>query len=186
MSNNAHQTTDISSLNAPELAALTELNLSGAAEGDDPPIFLTGDPCLVRSREDDGLNVHYQMCLAPPRGRELRVALPWLIEECCPNCQGQGVMYRWAQHNLNYTAVPCEECDGSGTLSHLDQIPLTISPELRGQRVIRKRRAGHFDARLGRRGDLILNLTWLERMRPTMNADPEAVEPLAALKGPSN
>jgi len=164
MTNSIYQVLNISGHGLDELMALTELNKS------EP------DKWLIQSRSEDGLNVHYQLCIVYPKGEEFQVTLPWQAQRECPNCQGQGVVYRWSRDNSSYEAAACEECRGQGSAVHDSEISVTINDGLGGQRVIRKCRAGNFNARLGLRGDLILNITWVEELpRPEAEEQSEAL-----------
>ena len=167
MSNNVYQVLNISGNSPEELMALTGLN--GNQSGPDLNNLSAvgawpGDKWLIQSCGEDGLNVYYQLCIVYPRGREFQMTLPWLVQEVCPSCQGQGVLYRWSRDNSSYEASPCEDCRGEGSYNYDSEINVTVNDGLGGQRVIRKRQAGRFNARLGLRGDLILNITWVEEL----------------------
>lgn len=165
MSNNVYQVLNITGDHSPELMALAEMNgssLASAANGG--PEAGAGHKWLIQSTTEDGLNVHYQLWMVYPRGREFQVTLPWLAQEACPNCQGQGVVYKWNRSNSAYEAVQCEDCLGAGANSYDSEIAITINDGLGGQRTIRKQQAGRLNARLGLRGDLILNITWVEKL----------------------
>jgi len=180
MSHNVYQVLNISGNGSEEVMVLNELNQArtGAEtriDGDNWP----GEKWLIQSRDDDGLNVHYQLCIVYPRGQEFQVTLPWLAQETCPNCQGQGVVYRWSRDNSTYNAVECEDCHGDGAYSYDSEINITINDGVGGQRVIRKRQAGRFNASLGLRGDLILNINWVEELPGVKNIDSQPGDRLA-------
>lgn len=165
MSNNVYQVLNITGDNSPELMALAEMNGTGLSPADHgAPEAQPGNKWLIQSTNDDGLNVHYQLWLVYPRGREFQVTLPWLAQESCPHCQGQGVVYKWNRDNSAYEAAQCEDCLGAGANSYDSEISITINDGLGGQRIIRKKQAGRLNARLGLRGDLILNITWVEKL----------------------
>ncbi len=153
MTNSIYQVLNISGTGLDDLMALSELNKSRA-----------NNKWLIQSRSEDGLNIHYQLCIVYPRGEEFQITLPWQAREQCPNCQGQGVVYRWSRDNSNYEAAECDQCRGDGSSGYDSEINVTINDGLGGQRVIRKRQAGKFNARQGLRGDLILNITWVEEL----------------------
>ena len=156
-----YQVTEITGRDNAELLTRPELNAES-------------DRWLIQSRSEDGLNLYYQLYLVPPRGRAYHVNLPWQAQEACPHCQGEGVVYRWNKDNSAYQPAPCQDCLGQGSLNHDSEINLTINDGLGGQRVIRKSQAGRFNTRLGLRGDLILNLTWVENLPPTSGDLPAA------------
>lgn len=162
MSNNIYQVLNINDtqtgawLNLPDLEASSKL----------PGLNQASDKWLVEGCGEDGLNVHYQLWVVYPRGSEFQVTLPWLAQEPCPNCQGQGLVYRWSPGAAAYESLECPECRGEGSLSYDSDIRLLINDGLGGQRVIRKRQAGRFNARLGQRGDLIINISWVDELPP--------------------
>lgn len=160
MTHNVYQVLNISANSSPELAALAEAASVGRPDSG------AGHKWLIQSSGEDGLNVHYQLCLVYPRGGEFQVKLPWTAHECCPHCQGQGVVYKWNSDNSGYEAAACEDCLGVGATSYDSEISMIINDGLGGQRTIRKRQAGRLNARLGLRGDLILNITWVEKLPP--------------------
>jgi hypothetical protein len=166
MTHQVYQVLSINGQGSKELAALAgSRRLSGRQ----------GDQWLIQSRSEDGLNILYQLCIVQPRGREYEIKLPWEIQEPCPHCQGQGLTYVWRQGQAAYEAVECQECRGRGASSYDSEFNLVVSDGLGGRRVIRKSGAGRLNARLGLRGDLILNLTWVEELpQPEDSYAPEA------------
>ena len=157
--NQVFQVLDISGQGARELNALAGPGHNGQ--------------WLIQSRSEDGLNVHYQLCILYPRGREYEIKLPWEIHETCLNCQGQGTTYIWRQGRSAYEAVECPECHGRGAQSYDSELSLVVTDGLGGRQIIRKSQGGRLNARLGLRGDLILNLTWVEELpRPEDSCAP--------------
>lgn len=166
MFHNVYQVLNITGQNSPELTALAGMNGAGfAAVGG--PEARPGHKWLIQSIAQDGLNVHYQLWIVYPRGSEFQVTLPWQTQESCSNCQGQGMVYKWSHDNSSYESIQCEDCFGAGANSHDSEISITINDGLGGQRTIRKKQAGRLNARLGLRGDLILNITWVEKLPAT-------------------
>ena len=170
MTHHVYQVLDISGRGARELAALAP-----DSEG----------KWLILNCSEDGLNIHYHLCLVVPRGKEYEIKLPREVQEICPVCQGQGLTYVWRQDRSSYEAESCRECQGQGFQSYDSEISLVVSDGLRGRQlfrgydseitlvvsdglggrqVIRKSKAGRLNARMGLRGDLIVNLTWVETL----------------------
>ena len=160
MSNNIYQVLNISETPTGAMLNMPEPESSSALPGLDE----AGDKWLIESCGEDGLNVYYQLWVVYPRGSEYQLILPWLAQEVCSHCQGQGVVYRWSQDNAAYESLECPECRGEGSLNYDSDIRLLINDGLGGQRVIRKRQAGRFNARLGLRGDLIINISWVDEL----------------------
>lgn len=139
---------------------------STANQNPDSPIgnMWPGDSWLIESCGEDGLNVYYNLYIVYPKDSVFQVTLPWLAQETCGNCQGQGVIYRWSFDNSTYEPSTCPECNGEGSSCYDSEISLIVNDKLKGQRVVRKRQAGRFNARLGLRGDLIINITWVDEL----------------------
>ncbi|MDR2726224.1 MAG: hypothetical protein LBC90_09265 [Candidatus Adiutrix sp.] len=170
MTHHVYQVLDISGRGARELAALLP----------DPE-----GKWLILNHSEDGLNIHYHLCLVIPRGKEYEIKLPREVQEICPACQGQGLTYNWRQARAAYEAEACLECQGQGFQSYDSEISLVVSDGGKGQQtyrncdgeitlvvsdglggrqVIRKSKAGRLNARMGLRGDLVVNLTWVETL----------------------
>ncbi|MDR2947542.1 MAG: hypothetical protein LBV79_12470 [Candidatus Adiutrix sp.] len=151
---NAHDTQPAALLAFPELADSPLARLLEGAE----------DKWLIESCGGDGLNVRYHLLVTTPKGGEYQIILPWLAQEICPNCQGEGLIYRWGKNNDDYECLDCPECQGEGSINHDSDIRITVNDSLRGQRVIRKSRAGRLNPRLGLRGDLIVQIEWVDEL----------------------
>lgn len=137
----------------------------------------SGDKWLVESITEDGLNVKYQLWVVYPQGIQYQLILPWVAQEICPQCQGLGTSYSWQKDNAAYEKVDCPACLGDGSYRYNSEIRILIDDGLGGQKVIRKRQAGRFNARLGLRGDLIVNLTWVDELPLTEASGlPESLE----------
>jgi len=166
MSNHIYQVLNINDtqtgafLNMPELESSS--NLPGLGEA--------ADKWLIESCGEDGLNVYYQLWMVFPKEGEYQLAPPQ-AQESCPHCQGQGLIYRWSRDSAAYESLKCLECHGEGSLNYDSDIRLLINDGLGGQRVIRKRQAGRFNARLGQRGDLIINISWVDALPPARPCD---------------
>ena len=124
---------------------------------------------LIQSRYEEGLNIHYHLSLVLPQGLVYEIKLPWEAQEICPICQGQGLTYSWRQDQAAYETSPCRECLGQGFHSAHTEISLVVSDGLGGRQVIRKNQGGRLNARLGLRGDLVVNLTWVESLSELEN-----------------
>ena len=175
MTNNIYQVLNISETQPGALLNRPELDFSTTIPGLDEG----GDKWLIESCGEDGLNVCYQLWAVYPRGSEFQLSLPWLAQEICSHCQGQGVVYRWSKDNAAYESFECPDCQGEGSQNYDSDIRLLINDGLGGQRVIRKRQAGRFNARLGLRGDLIINISWVDELPPVRPCRKTAQESIA-------
>ncbi|MDR1044974.1 MAG: hypothetical protein LBP33_07640 [Candidatus Adiutrix sp.] len=164
MSNNVYQVLNISGNGPEELTALSGRPAGAVGQGSSASGAWPGDKWLIQSRGEDGLSVCYQLCLIYPREQDFPPALPWPVQEVCPTCQGQGLVYRWRRDKSSYEASLCEDCRAEGPPPDNSEIDITVNDGQGGRRVIRKRPAGRYNARLGLKGDLILNITWAEEL----------------------
>lgn len=142
-------------------------NSAASLENENTAAFETaasGPGYLIQSREEIGLDIFYKLLIARPRGREFWVNLPWQFQEICPPCQGQGRIYSWNAEKSAYETSPCEECGGQGAQGQDSEISLLINDDLCGEPIIRRRKAGRFRAGQGHRGDLIINITWVDEL----------------------
>lgn len=129
-------------------------------------ISASGPKSFIQSRREIGLNVFYNIFITRPRGSEFQISVPWKVSEVCSHCQGQGQVYAWNGDNSAYESVQCDECGGEGERSHDSEISLFINDALCEQPIIRKRKAGRFNPRLGQRGDLVINISWVDELPP--------------------
>jgi Zn ribbon nucleic-acid-binding protein len=143
-------------------AILNGEDLSAAFE----PTFDSGPRCQFHSRREIGLNIFYQVYITRPRGAEFQISIPWRVQETCPHCQGQGQIYSWNGDNSAYESMNCDECGGEGCHSYDSEISIFVDDALCDQPIIRKRKAGRFNPSLGQRGDLIVNITWVDELPP--------------------
>lgn len=162
MSHNVYQVLNISDENSDSTFGVS--NSSPDENNINAVLNQSRDKWLIQSCGEDGLNVYYQLMLVYPKGSEFLVSLPWLAQQACPHCQGHGVNYTWIRDNSSYEPSPCPKCSGEGFNQYDSEITIIINDAVGGRRVIRKRRAGRLNTRLGLRGDLILGITWVDEL----------------------
>jgi hypothetical protein len=165
MSHHVYQVLSISNNQDREQAVLAQAEQKAAS-----------DQWLIQSPSEDGQNIYYQLCAVYPQGRDYDLNLPWEVEEPCPSCQGQGLIYRWNRAQAAYEPAECPDCRGQGSNMAGQEFSLTVNDGLGGQRVIRKRPGGHLNARLGLRGDLIVNISWVEELPETSSCEEARTE----------
>ncbi|MDR1044677.1 MAG: DnaJ domain-containing protein [Candidatus Adiutrix sp.] len=116
------------------------------------------------SRREVGLNVHYRLFVLRPETGGCQVVLPWQAREACPRCLGQGqTLARLGRNNL-YRPSTCDKCGGSGTVTRESRLEVKITPEMVGLDKIRLRQAGLYEPKTARRGDLILEIDWVDQL----------------------
>ncbi len=119
---------------------------------------------LEGSREV-GLDIYYRLSILRPGGSSgCRVVLPWQVQEACPRCLGQGQTLAKLGSNSLYRPCACGKCGGKGTLARDSQVEVNISADQVGQTKIRLRKAGLYQAKSAQRGDLILDITWVDEL----------------------
>lgn len=117
------------------------------------------DNWRFHSRLEVGLDVYLKIWVARPESGGLRMVLPWDSQEACPRCLGQGRTL--AQVGSLYRPCACSKCEGRGIVSRQTSLMVEIKPELVGRDKIRLRQAGLYHPSSARRGDLILDITWV-------------------------
>ncbi|UQZ88218.1 hypothetical protein C4J81_02920 [Deltaproteobacteria bacterium Smac51] len=114
-------------------------------------------------RREAGLDVYYSLSVLRPAEGGCKVVLPWQAKEACPRCLGQGQTLAKINSNSSvYRPCTCPKCGGHGTITRESKLEVSITPEMVGQGKIRLRKAGLYNAKTAERGDLILNINWVE------------------------
>ena len=125
----------------------------------------TDRPYRWKGRREEGLDVIYSLIvLRPAAGSERRLVLPARAQEACPRCLGQGQTLARLGVNGLYRPTACPRCEGRGALTRPISLAVTISADQVGRTKVRLRRAGLYHAPSARRGDLILELNWVDRL----------------------
>ena len=118
-------------------------------------------------RREDGLDVIYRLTvLRPAAGEGRRLVLPARAQEACPRCLGQGRTLAKLGNNGLYRPTLFPKCEGRGALDRPVSLAVTITADQVGRGRIRLRGAGLYQASQARRGDLILELVWADRLAP--------------------
>jgi len=126
------------------------------------------DNWRFESSREVGLDVYYRLSLKrPAEGSGCRVLLPWQAREACPRCLGQGRTLAKISVNDLYRPTTCGKCGGSGSLSRESKVEAVITPQMVGRDKIRLRQAGLYDPKAAQRGDLILEVSWVDEFPPS-------------------
>ncbi|MDR2725418.1 MAG: hypothetical protein LBC90_05010, partial [Candidatus Adiutrix sp.] len=124
-------------------------------------------PYRWEERREEGLDVIYRLTvLRPAAGEGRRLVLPARAQEACPRCLGQGRILAKLGDNGLYRPSVCPKCAGRGALERPINLAVTITAEQVGRSRMRLRGAGLYQAAQARRGDLILERTWADRLAP--------------------
>jgi molecular chaperone DnaJ len=115
-------------------------------------------------RTQDDLNVHYDLALVRKSGG-FRMTLPWTAQEVCPRCFGQGRTLSQLNQGSIYRPTVCPRCGGTGQTARDSYIAVTVDEEMAKSGKIRLKGAGAYDPKTARRGDLYVNLNFVERLR---------------------
>jgi DnaJ-class molecular chaperone len=121
-------------------------------------------PYRWKGRREEGLDVIYSLIVLRPQSGERRLILPARAQEACPRCLGQGRTLSPLGENGLYRPAVCPKCGGRGALERSVNLAVTIAADQVGRGKIRLRRAGLYHAPSARRGDLILELLWVDRL----------------------
>ena len=124
-----------------------------------------GQPYRWEERREEGLDVIYRLTvLRPAAGEGRRLVLPARAQEACPRCLGQGRTLAKLGDNGLYRPTICSKCEGRGVLDRSINLAVTITAEQVGRGRVRLREAGLYQVSQARRGDLILEVTWVDRL----------------------
>ena len=125
-------------------------------------------PYLWEGRREEGLDIFYSLSvLRPEAGEGRRLVLPAKTWEACPRCLGEGrTLTRIGLGGLHRPTL-CPKFEGRGSIDHPTKLAVNIAADQVGRGRIRLRRAGLYHALSGRRGDLILELAWVDRLTKT-------------------
>ena len=118
---------------------------------------------MENSREI-GLDIHYNLQILRPSTGGLKIVLPWQVREACPRCLGQGKTLTLVGKTSLYRPHTCSKCGGSGNIARLSQLETSIAENMVGQTKIRLKKAGLYNPKEATRGDLFLNITWVDRL----------------------
>ncbi|MDR2199251.1 MAG: DnaJ domain-containing protein [Deltaproteobacteria bacterium] len=122
-------------------------------------------PYVFSAKRTSGLNVFYDLILERPQaGRSVRISLPVVRGEACPRCLGHGSALRRQGGGFVYKPVACDRCGGSGYEERELQIDLTLTPGMLERGKVRVRSMGAYDHKEGKRGDLVVNLEFVETL----------------------
>lgn len=119
------------------------------------------------SSRETGLDVYYRISILRPGSNGGRITLPWQAREACPRCLGQGQTLSKIGQNSLYRPCTCSKCNGQGTVTRDSKLEVSLSPEMIGRDKIRLRRCGLYNAKTAQRGDLILEVTWVDHLPAT-------------------
>ncbi|UQZ88219.1 hypothetical protein C4J81_02925 [Deltaproteobacteria bacterium Smac51] len=114
------------------------------------------------SRREVGLDVYFSLSILRPADGGCKVVLPWQAKEACPRCLGQGQTLGRVSSGSIYRPATCTKCGGHGTITRESKLEVSITPEMVGQGKIRLRKAGLYNAKTAERGDLILDISWVD------------------------
>ena len=116
---------------------------------------------FIGSREE-GLDVYYRLSIVRPAVGGCRIVMPWQAREACPRCLGQGRTL--SKVGSLYRPSACSKCHGQGTVVRESSLKIDITAEMVGQGKVRLRKAGLYNAKTAQRGDLILDINWVDHL----------------------
>ena len=129
------------------------------------PDFQTAGNWRFQSSREIGLDVYYRiMVKRPSEGEGCRVLLPWQVREACPRCLGQGRTLAKVSSGDLYRPSTCGKCGGSGSVARDSKLEAVITPDMVGREKIRLRKAGLYNPKQAQRGDLTLEIQWVDNL----------------------
>ncbi|MDR1085988.1 MAG: DnaJ domain-containing protein [Deltaproteobacteria bacterium] len=120
-------------------------------------------PFQFLNRTRNGLDVYYDLALVKKKG-SFKITVPWTSEEACPRCFGQGHTLTQLNYGSVYRPTPCSRCGGTGHADKFSHLEVKVSPEMVRSGKIRLKGAGSYDPKTAQRGDLYLNLNFVDRL----------------------
>jgi DnaJ-class molecular chaperone len=135
----------------------TVLNENGNREDLTPYVFST--------EKTKGLDIYYDLVLEKPGSlKEIKISVPVVRREACPRCLGQGMTLTRKGNGYVYKPKTCDRCEGKGFTEEERQVVIILTPEMLDTGKVRLRNVGGYLPKEGKRGDLILNLEYVERL----------------------
>jgi DnaJ-class molecular chaperone len=136
-----------------------------ATQKDEPPVPGAARHWRFGGRREIGLDVYCRLSVLRPRaGEGLKIVLPWQAREACPRCLGQGRTLSKVGSNSLYRPCACDKCGGLGVIVRETRLEVDFSAAMVGQGKIRLRKAGLYNAKQAERGDLILEVAWVDHL----------------------
>jgi DnaJ-class molecular chaperone len=122
-------------------------------------------PFVFNGQRTVGLDVHYDILLVKPAlGEEIRLRIPLVRREACPRCLGQGVTLERQGNGFVYKPHACSRCGGEGSVASKASVDLILDSSKLAVGKARIPRAGAYRPQEGLRGDLIVNLSFVDRL----------------------
>ncbi|MDR0548534.1 MAG: hypothetical protein LBI10_03870 [Deltaproteobacteria bacterium] len=114
----------------------------------------------VLSQNQDGLNVVYEVALDEMSG-PFSLLIPMAVEVGCPRCYGQGRIFSRLAEADDYQTLTCPRCGGQGYLKTKREIALLVNEAMAADQTVRLLGAGAYDPKSLNRGDLVINLNYI-------------------------
>jgi DnaJ-class molecular chaperone len=123
-------------------------------------------PYVFEGQKSAGLDVYYDLALVRPKvNGSFTLVLPTTVYQACPRCLGQGktLARRRLDSNL-YRPQVCPKCQGTGSMGTSVQLKINVTPEMAARGKFRLPKVGKYEPKEAKRGDLIINLRWVDRL----------------------
>ncbi|MDR1486891.1 MAG: DnaJ domain-containing protein [Deltaproteobacteria bacterium] len=127
---------------------------------------LSSTPFVFEGQRNMGLDVYFDLALVRPKDdAPFTLVLPTTLFQACPRCLGQGKTLSRKQWDSNiYRAQTCPKCQGTGSIEQSAQIKVTVTSEMAERGKFRLPKAGGYQPKEARRGDLIVTLRWVSKL----------------------
>ncbi|MGL4209060.1 MAG: DnaJ domain-containing protein [Candidatus Adiutrix sp.] len=113
-------------------------------------------------RREVGLDIYCRILLLKPSDlKNYKITIPWCVPKACPSCLGTGrTLARLGQSSF-YRPGACLKCEGTGMIKQNSHLEINLENHIK-EKKIRLRKMGLYNIKTAVRGDLILEITWLE------------------------
>jgi DnaJ-class molecular chaperone len=112
-----------------------------------------------------GLDQYIDIALVKPMSSEFEIVLPYIAHEACPRCLGQGhTLGRLNPQSDLLRPQTCPKCQGRGSISHKKHLSVKVTADMILKGKFRLRGVGGYLPSQAKRGDLIVNLNFVDRL----------------------
>jgi DnaJ-class molecular chaperone len=123
----------------------------------------SGTPFQFISSRQIGLDTIYDLAVVKKDG-QFSLVIPWTAANACPACLGQGRTLKQLGEGSVYRPTTCPRCGGSGRVDRDSHLEVLVTQEMIQAGKIRLKGAGAYEPKEARRGDLYINLNFVDRL----------------------
>jgi DnaJ-class molecular chaperone len=123
-------------------------------------------PFIFEGQRNVGLDVYFDLAVVRPKDfSNFTLVLPTTLYQACPRCLGQGKTLARKRFDSNiYHSQSCPKCQGTGSLGNKAQLKINITPQMAEKGRFRLPKAGGYQPKEAKRGDLIVSIRWVDSL----------------------